>query len=400
MATSTSTSTASSSEFGSSPPKLRSRDEKEEEEEEEAYPDPLRMHPVPDDFKPPAVKDFSFSVSGMWKSNGNMLRWITEVPSVHHDMTFEPAACDNEKRLLDSDGGHDGGEHFDKKAKLYPTTGHRGAATVRRRGRIVQSTCDAARRLSSSFQSVFSSSQSHAQFDASTVKSVGSPTGTPLTVKPRERLRFAVVGDYNCGKTCMLLRFYFNTFTRNWNQTQYELFNKTINVDGKDSNLELWDTSGRIELHQLSLLSYLAWDGIFLCFSVNSDKKFVNARTKWINEIHMHCRGAPIFLIGLKKDTRVGSGIWAPLFPNFETRIGASEGAMAANGIGAAKYMECSAKTGDGVYRVFEEGVRMVRAIRSGKELMGREKTQNYRQDAAGITGDPHILRHAGQLLR
>jgi hypothetical protein len=95
-----------------------------------------------------------------------------------------------------------------------------------------------------------------------------------------------------------------------------------------------------------------------------------------MNEIRMHCRGAPVFLLGLKKDTRVGSGIWAPLFPSWETRIGASEGAMAANHVNAVKYMECSAKTGEGISHVFEEAVRIVQVIRTGDEAMQREKSQ------------------------
>ncbi|ORY71913.1 small GTPase superfamily, partial [Pseudomassariella vexata] len=190
------------------------------------------------------------------------------------------------------------------------------------------------------------------------------------------RLRFVFVGDSACGKSSMLLRFYRDTFTQAWLPTQYELFNKTVDVDGQDFDLELWDTSGNIELNQLSLLSYLAWDGVFLCFSVNSDKKFTNAQTKWINSIRMHCPGAPVFLLGLKKDTRVGSGMWAPLFPTWETRIGASEGSMAAHAMGTVKYMECSAKTGEGVDRIFEEGVRIVQTLRAGDDATIREKPQ------------------------
>jgi hypothetical protein len=192
--------------------------------EELFHPNPLRMNPVPRDFTPPVAKNFSFSVSGLWKSNGNMLRWITEVPSVHHDLTFEPAPSQAEKHKLVSWGhinlvepwteyekdlydtldGHDGGKHRNKKAKLSSKGGTHGAATSSRRGRVVRSTCDAARRLSSSFQSVFST-RSHAETDASTPKEGGSIPYSPLLAKLREKMRFAVVGDSNSGKTCMLL---------------------------------------------------------------------------------------------------------------------------------------------------------------------------------------------------
>ncbi|KAH8664176.1 P-loop containing nucleoside triphosphate hydrolase protein [Xylariales sp. PMI_506] len=231
-----------------------------------------------------------------------------------------------------------------------------------------------ARKLSNRFSHIFSASSSQGYLGAPSVGSTASPPGTPTKPPASQRMRFAVVGDDNSGKTCMLLRFYRNSFCEDWNPTQYELFNKTILVDGQHVEVELWDMAGKIELHQLSLLSYLAWDAIFLCFSVNCERKFANAQTHWMDEIRKTCGDIPVVVVGTKIDTRIGSGSWAPLFPNMNTRISASEGAMAANGVGAIRYLECSAKTGHGVSHVFEEGVRSVRAFEAGPEASIREK--------------------------
>ncbi|KAI1761325.1 P-loop containing nucleoside triphosphate hydrolase protein [Hypoxylon sp. FL1150] len=181
-------------------------------------------------------------------------------------------------------------------------------------------------------------------------------------------MRFVFVGDSGCGKSKMLLyaipflrlSLFFLDRTMAYIPTQYELFNKTATVDGQDVDLELWDTSGDFEQHQLRLLSYLAWDAVFLCFSLDSVSRFTNAQTKWVDEIRKHCRDAPTILIGLKKDTRIGSGMWAPLYPQLAARVCATEGAKAAGIMRATKYIECSASTGENVDHVFEEGVRLV----------------------------------------
>jgi hypothetical protein len=60
-----------------------------------------RAHPVtPSHATPPVAKNFSFSVSGLWKSNGNLLRWITEVPAKPDEAPFTPASYQSEKRSL------------------------------------------------------------------------------------------------------------------------------------------------------------------------------------------------------------------------------------------------------------------------------------------------------------
>ncbi|KAI0525449.1 P-loop containing nucleoside triphosphate hydrolase protein [Xylaria bambusicola] len=199
--------------------------------------------------------------------------------------------------------------------------------------------------------------------------------GTPsFMLIDRPKMRFVFVGDAACGKSSVLLRFYRDTFTQHYSPTHYELFHKVVAVDEQDTDIELWDTAGDIALEQLARLSYLAWDAVFLCFSVNSVRSFNNARTQWITQIRRYTRGAPLIFVGTKTDQRVGASLWAPLYPNLETRITATEGAMTATAIGATRYVECSAKTGQGIVGVFEEGVR---AVYDRREALGELETKN-----------------------
>ncbi|KAI1425892.1 P-loop containing nucleoside triphosphate hydrolase protein [Xylaria sp. FL1777] len=186
-------------------------------------------------------------------------------------------------------------------------------------------------------------------------------------------MRFVFVGDAKCGKSSVLLRFYRDTFTPHYNPTHYELFHKVVAVDEQDTDIELWDTAGDVTLEQLARLSYLAWDAVFLCFSVNSMRSFNSAQTQWITQIRRYTRGAPLILVGTKTDQRVGASLWAPLYPNLETRITATEGTMTATMIGATRYVECSAKTGQGIIGVFEEGVRAVYDRRDAAERLEKK---------------------------
>ncbi|KAI0157415.1 small GTPase superfamily, partial [Xylariaceae sp. FL1272] len=197
-------------------------------------------------------------------------------------------------------------------------------------------------------------------------------------------MRFVFVGDSACGKSSMLLRYYNDSFTLHYNPTKYELFSKAIIVNNEVMDLEMWDTSGDIEKEQLSRLNYLAWDAVFLCYDVSSMRSFHSARSQWLARVRQHCPNVPIIFVALQTDKRVGPGLWAPLYPNLVTRVTATEGAMTADIIGARKYVECSAQTGQGISGALEEGVR---AVFERRQIKVEEDTDNRVNRQSRLSG-------------
>ncbi|KAI1501074.1 P-loop containing nucleoside triphosphate hydrolase protein [Biscogniauxia marginata] len=346
------------------------------------------------EFRVPIAQSFSFTVSDFWKpTSGPLLQWINDLPDpVKREEPLEPAHFQTSKHPLDIDSSEAGcsiDDHRDKRPRLTSALSHHPGIESRRQI-LAESGRGLARRVSNACRRVVSPTSHQAVqdvSDTSTFRASTSLPNTPTTVSDRPKMRFVLVGDSECGKSSLLLRYYRDTFTLDYAKTQYELFNKYTVVDGQEVELEMWDTCGDIKLHQLCLLSYLAWDAVILCFDVNNSRRFNNAKTKWVNEIRKFCRDAPVILVGLKKDQRGRSELWAPMFPHMETRIPAAEGTFAANTMGAIKYIECSAKTGEGVDHVFEEAVRVV-----FDERAADEETERLRKEKAKKQGGRNTL--------
>lgn len=87
-------------------------------------------------------------------------------------------------------------------------------------------------------------------------------------------------------------------------------------------------------------------------FAVDDPESLLNSKTKWAEEALRFCPDAPIILVGLKKDTRRIKGL-PP-----DQLVSIDEAQQVARHIGAKKYMECSALTGEGVDDVFELATR------------------------------------------
>ncbi|KAK6199223.1 GTP-binding protein, rho subfamily [Scheffersomyces amazonensis] len=172
------------------------------------------------------------------------------------------------------------------------------------------------------------------------------------------RRKLVIVGDGACGKTCLLIVFSKGTFPEVYVPTVFENYVADVEVDGRKVELALWDTAGQEDYDRLRPLSYPDSNVILICFSVDSPDSLDNVLEKWIAEVLHFCQGVPIILVGCKADLRNDPQTIAKLRDNQQQPVATSEGQTVAQKIGATDYLECSARTGQGVREVFEAATR------------------------------------------
>ncbi|KAG9336053.1 hypothetical protein JZ751_003319 [Albula glossodonta] len=201
------------------------------------------------------------------------------------------------------------------------------------------------------------------------------------------RKKLVIVGDGACGKTCLLIVFSKDQFPEVYVPTVFENYVADIEVDSKQVELALWDTAGQEDYDRLRPLSYPDTDVILMCFSIDSPDSLENIPEKWTPEVKHFCPNVPIILVGNKKDLRNDEHTRRELakmkqvkqkqsrrndqiYASVKEPVKPEEGRDMANRISAFGYMECSAKTKDGVREVFEMATRAALQARRGKKSM------------------------------
>ncbi|KAJ1565669.1 GTP-binding protein Rho1, partial [Cladochytrium tenue] len=168
-------------------------------------------------------------------------------------------------------------------------------------------------------------------------------------VEPIRRRKLLVVGDGACGKTCLLMVYSKNEFPTDHIPNVCETYMSNVVLDGRLVELTLWDTAGQEEYDDLRRLSYPYTNVVLICFSVDSPDSLENIESKWYPEVLYYCPRLPIVLVCCKKDLRFDARTIQTLRENNQAPVTSMQGLEVATKIGAYRYVECSARTGEGV---------------------------------------------------
>ncbi len=135
--------------------------------------------------------------------------------------------------------------------------------------------------------------------------------------------------------------------------------------------MALFDTAGQEDFDRLRPLSYPDTSIVLICFSVDSPVSATSVIEKWMPEIRHFCGQCPVMIVACKKDLRTDPETIAKLKQEGERPVTSDVGKQIATQIKADAYMECSAKTREGVQEVFVHAARLSLRKRNRKKRHG-----------------------------
>jgi small GTP-binding protein len=172
-------------------------------------------------------------------------------------------------------------------------------------------------------------------------------------------IKIVVVGDGAIGKTCMLVSFCQKKFPEEYVPTVFDNFKTNMMYGNETVTVGLWDTAGQEDYDRLRPLSYPNTNVFLVAFSVINPTSLQNVKMKWQVELKKHSPNVPIVIVGTQCDLRRDPQIQQNVREGKMEILSKQDGEVCARHIDAKAYVECSAKTREGLNEVFDTCVKV-----------------------------------------
>ena len=193
---------------------------------------------------------------------------------------------------------------------------------------------------------------------------------------PKYKLIF--LGDQSVGKSCILNRFMYDTFTEDYQATIGLDFQtkKKVQIDNQDIHLLLYDTSGQEKFKSLIPMYTRNANIILLVYDITSQNSFNNL-SNWLEDLINVKKEEVIFaVVGNKTDLEDNREVSAEEWKKF---------AEEKNFI----FAEVSAKTGDGINKLFD--VILKEMLKKKTKLLPHPQPKVINQQGFGGGIEPEV---------
>ena len=157
-------------------------------------------------------------------------------------------------------------------------------------------------------------------------------------------IKITLLGNPGVGKTCIISRYIDDVFDENNSSTIGANYSeKVINKNGKEYELNIWDTAGQEKFHSLGKHFYKEAYVVCLVYDITSQDSLEQLKSIWYPALQKYGEKYTILaVVGNKSDLYEGDNL-----------ADENEAKKFAQEIGAT-FLLTSAKTGEGIEKLFD----------------------------------------------
>ena len=190
--------------------------------------------------------------------------------------------------------------------------------------------------------------------------------------------KYIIIGDSFVGKSKILLRYTNNTYNENFVITIGAEFGaKTINIDGQEIRIQIWDTAGMENFKSITRSYYKNSICALIVYDISNKDSFKNV-LNWIEDCKVFSpKNILLVLIGNKCDLEEKREVDYETGKNFASlhnMIFFETSALNGKNVNEAfqKSIEIiDEKIRDGFYDEFDSALQGIRKMKNGKEISG-----------------------------